>query len=189
MAREVLNNIAQRASEKTGIKLYGRSVERVIAGLLTTSDFWKVVDLADQPVPATAEIIRQLVAESLAKIENDEIYLTEKGLQLVKDLKIPPAVDYSCKACEGRGIPFYANLDWYHTFLQVTKDRPKAIQEYDQGSVTPETTVSRVLFLDSREDLRDRDILVMGAEDDLTGLAVALTRLPRRVLVLDKKLF
>jgi predicted methyltransferase len=185
LAREVLDLIAKRASEKTNIKLYGRSVERVIAGLLTTSDFWKVVDLADQPVPATAEIVRQLVAEGITKIENDEILLTEKGFNLVKELKIPPAVDYSCKACEGRGIPFYANLDWYHTFLQVTKDRPKAIQEYDQGSVTPETTVSRVLFLDSREDLRDRDILVMGAEDDLTGLAVALTRLPRRVLILD----
>ncbi len=182
---EILERIAQQASEKTNIKLYRRSVERILAALQVTSDFWKIVDYADQPVPAASEIIKLLIDEGFVSVDNEELYLTEKGLELVKDLGIPPYVDYTCQACEGRGIPFYANIDWYRTFVQLTKDRPKAIQEFDQGSVTPETTVSRVLFLDSREDLRDKDILVMGAEDDLTGLAVALTGLPRRVLILD----
>jgi len=182
---QILESIAENSSQKTGIKLNRRNVERVLAAIQTTSDFWKIVDYADQTVPAASEIIRELMSEGIVKIENDEIYLTEKGLQLVADLGIPPYVDYTCQACEGRGIPFYANKDWYRTFVELAKDRPKAIQEYDQGSVTPETTVSRVLFLDSREDLRDRDILVMGAEDDLTGLAVALTGLAKRVLILD----
>ncbi len=182
---EIIEKIAKEASEKTNIKLYRRSVERILAALQVSSDFWKIVDYADQPVPAASEIIKLLIREGFVTIENEELYLTEKGLELIKELGIPPYVDYTCQACEGRGIPFYANKDWYRTFLQLTKDRPKAIQEFDQGSVTPETTISRVLFLDSREDLRDRDILVMGAEDDLTGLAVALTGLPRRVLILD----
>ncbi len=183
--QQILEKVAKEATEKTNIKLYSRSVERVLAALQVTSDFWKVVDFADQPVPAASEIIKELMEEGIVKIENDELYLTEKGLELVKELGIPPYIDYTCQACEGRGIPFYANRDWYRTFVQLTKNRPKPVQEYDQGSVTPETTVSRVLFLDSREDLRDKDILVMGAEDDLTGLAVALTGLPRRVLILD----
>ncbi|HIQ31607.1 MAG TPA: putative methyltransferase, partial [Aquifex aeolicus] len=46
-------------------------------------------------------------------------------------------------------------------------------------------TVARVLHIDSRGDLRGRDVIVMGAEDDLTGLAVALTRKARKVLVID----
>ncbi|NPA53221.1 MAG: bis-aminopropyl spermidine synthase family protein [Aquificae bacterium] len=182
---EILKKIAQKATEKTKIRLIPRNVERILAALQVTSDFWKVVDYSDLPVPAASEIVKGLIEEGFVKVENDEIYLTEKGYNLIKELNIPPYVDYTCQACEGRGIPFYANKDWYRTFLQLTKDRPKAIQEYDQGSVTPETTISRVLFLDSREDLRNRDILVMGAEDDLTGLAVALTGLPRRVLILD----
>ncbi|NPA52629.1 MAG: bis-aminopropyl spermidine synthase family protein [Aquificae bacterium] len=182
---EILEKIAKEASEKTNIKLYRRSVERILSALQVTSDFWKIVDYADQPVPAASEIIKLLIKEGYVTVENEELYLTEKGLELVKELGIPPYVDYTCQACEGRGIPFYANIDWYRAFVQLTKDRPKAVQEYDQGSVTPETTVSRVLFLDSREDLRDREILVMGAEDDLTGLAVALTGLAKKVLILD----
>lgn len=67
----------------------------------------------------------------------------------------------------------------------MSAGRPPAIQDFDQGSVTPETTVSRVLFLEQNGDLWGKDILVLGAEDDLTGLAIALTRKARRVLVLD----
>ena len=182
---EILEKIAEEATEKTNIRLIGRNIERVLAALQVTTDFWKVVDYSDLPVPAASEIIKELLNEGIVKIENDEIYLTDKGINLIKELNIPPYVDYACQACEGRGIPFYANKEWYQKFLQLTKDRPKAIQEYDQGSVTPETTISRVLFLDSREDLRNKDILVMGAEDDLTGLAVALTGLANRVLILD----
>ncbi|MBT9253000.1 MAG: bis-aminopropyl spermidine synthase family protein [Brockia lithotrophica] len=73
----------------------------------------------------------------------------------------------------------------YREFLRVSAGRPPAIQDFDQGSVTPETTVSRVLFLEQNGDLWGKDILVLGAEDDLTGLAIALTRKARRVLVLD----
>jgi len=182
---KILEEIAVKATESTKIRLIGRNVERVLAALQVTSDFWKVVDYSDLPVPAAAEIIKKLADNNLVKIENDEIYLTDGGINLVKELNIPPYVDYTCQACEGRGIPFYANKQWYQKFLQLTKNRPKAIQEYDQGSVTPETTISRVLFLDSREDLRNKEILVMGAEDDLTGLAVALTGLAKRVLILD----
>ncbi len=182
---DILGVVAKNSTEKTNIKLIPRNVERVLAAVQIVSDFWKIVDYSDLPVPAASEIVRELIDENVLKVENDEIYLTEKGTELIKELNIPPYVDYTCQACEGRGIPFYANKEWYRTFVELAKDRPKAIQEYDQGSVTPETTISRVLFLDSREDLRNREILVMGAEDDLTGLAVALTGLPKRVLILD----
>ena len=182
---DILGSVARNSTEKTNIKLIPRNVERVLAAVQVVSDFWKIVDYSDLPVPAASEIVRELIDENVLKVENDEIYLTDKGIELIKELNIPPYVDYTCQACEGRGIPFYSNKEWYRKFVELAKDRPKAIQEYDQGSVTPETTISRVLFLDSREDLRNREILVMGAEDDLTGLAVALTGLPKRVLILD----
>ncbi|RLJ69996.1 hypothetical protein BCF55_0257 [Hydrogenivirga caldilitoris] len=183
---DILSYVAQEVQKETGVRLHKRNVERVIAAALVTRDFWKLVDLSDLPVPAASGIVKKLVSEGILFInEKEDILLTQKGYDIVAELGIEPFVDYTCQACEGRGYPFYADKELYRTFVELTKDRPKAIRDYDQGSVTPETTVSRVLFIDSRGDLRGKDIIVMGAEDDLTGLAIALTRKAHRVLIID----
>lgn len=183
---EILKRIAQEVYEETKVRLHARNVERVLQAVLKTGDFWKIVDYADLPVPAASGIVKKLVAEGYLFIDDAEnILLTQKGYDLIKELGIEPFEEHICPACEGRGIPFYADKELYRTFVEIAKDRPKAIQDYDQGSVTPETTISRVLFIDSRGDLRGKEIIVMGAEDDLTGLAIALTRKAKRVLIID----
>ena len=75
---DILTAIAQEATEKTNIRLIGRNVEKVLASLQITSDFWKVVDYSDLPVPAASEIVRGLIDEGLVKVENNEVLLTEK---------------------------------------------------------------------------------------------------------------
>ncbi len=183
---ELLSHVAQEVQNQTGIRLHRRNVERVFSAILRTGDFWKIVDFSDLPVPAVAAIVKKLISENILFVDEEEnILLTQKGYDLVRELGIKPAGNFLCVACEGRGYPFYADKEFYRTFIELAKDRPSAIRDYDQGSVTPETTVSRVLFMDVRGDLRGRDILVMGAEDDLTGLAVALTRKAKSVLILD----
>ncbi|HIQ31849.1 MAG TPA: putative methyltransferase, partial [Aquifex aeolicus] len=169
---ETLSHIAREVYEKTGVRLHGRNVERVLSAVLVSGDFWEIVDLSDLPVPATAGVVKKLVEEGILSItDTEDIILTQKGRDLIEDLGVSPAVDHSCNACEGRGYPFYGDRELYRTFVELAKDRPNAIREYDQGAVTPETTVARVLHIDSRGDLRGRDVIVMGAEDDLTGLA------------------
>ncbi len=183
---DLLSKIAKEAQEETKVRLHRRNVERLISAVMKTGDFWEIVDLSDLPVPAASGIVKKLMNEGLLFInDNEDILLTQKGYDLASELKIEPVEDFSCQACEGRGYPFYGDKELYRTFVELAKDRPKAIRDYDQGAVTPETTVSRVLFIDSRGDLRGRDVIVMGAEDDLTGLAVALTRRANRVLVID----
>lgn len=182
----LLVEIANRSREIGGVRVYKKNVERALSAILKSGDFWEIVDMSDLPVPAASGIVKALVEKGIAFIDDEEnIRLTQKGFDLVRELGIEPYVEYVCQACEGRGIPFYIDIEFYREFLQVTKDRPKAIRDYDQGSVTPETTVTRVLFMDSRGDIRNKDILVLGAEDDLTGLAVALSRKARSVLVID----
>ncbi|AAC07602.1 bis-aminopropyl spermidine synthase family protein [Aquifex aeolicus] len=182
----ILERIAKEVQEETKVRLHARNVERVLQALLKTGDFWKIVDYSDLPVPAASGIIKKFLDEGIVFIdENENILFTQKGLDLVKELGIEPFEEHKCRACEGRGIPFYDDKELYRTFVEIAKDRPKPVQQYDQGSVTPETTVSRVLFLDSRGDLRGKEIIVMGAEDDLTGLAIALTRKAKRVLIID----
>ncbi len=183
---KLLSRVAEEVQKETKVRLHSRNVERVLSAVLVTGDFWKLVDLSDLPVPAASGIVKRLIEEGILFVnDKDDILLTQKGYDLISELGIEPVVDYSCQACEGRGYPFYADKELYRTFVELAKDRPRAIRDYDQGSVTPETTVARVLHMDSRGDLRGREIIVMGAEDDLTGLAVALTRKAKRVLVVD----
>ncbi|MCX7990162.1 MAG: bis-aminopropyl spermidine synthase family protein, partial [Aquificaceae bacterium] len=146
----ILVELASRARELGGVRVYKKNVERVLSALFRSGDFWEIVDMSDLPVPAASGIVKTLVEKGIAFIDDEEnIRLTQKGLDLMKELGVEAYRDYVCQACEGRGIPFYADIEFYREFLQVTKDRPKAIRDYDQGSVTPETTVSRVLFMDS----------------------------------------
>ncbi|HHJ63989.1 MAG TPA: putative methyltransferase [Aquifex aeolicus] len=183
---DILSRVAEKVQKETGVRLHRRNVERLLSAVLNTGDFWKIVDLSDLPVPAASGIVKSFVEEGVLFIDDAEnILLTQRGYDLLEELGIEAVVDFSCGACEGRGYPFYGDKELYRTFVELAKDRPGAIRDYDQGAVTPETTVSRVLFIDSRGDLRGKDVLVMGAEDDLTGLAVALTRRARSVLVID----
>jgi len=183
---DILSEIAMRAQEQSGVKIHRRNVERLLSAVKSVSDFWQIIDKADLTVPAASSIVRILIEKNILFIDDKEnILLTQKGRDLTEELGIEAVYEHTCRACDGRGIPFYDDIDLYRIFLRVAENRPEPIQDYDQGAVTPETTISRVLFLDSRGDLRGKEIMVMGAEDDLTGLAVALTRKAKRVVVLD----
>ncbi len=157
----------------------------MLSALLATGDFWQVVDRAALPVPGAAAIVEELLALGWVERRGDDLVLTEAGREAVERFGIRPPVRHACPACEGRGVPFWADRGLYQTFLALAKDRPESVQEFDQGYVTPETTVARVLHMASRGDLDGKEILVLAAEDDLTGLAIALTRRAKRVLILD----
>ena len=55
-----LVELAEKAKEKGGVKLYKKNIEMVLSGLLITGNFWSIVDYADLPVPAAAGIINTL---------------------------------------------------------------------------------------------------------------------------------
>ncbi len=183
---DILSEVAVRAQEHSGVRIHRRNVERLLSAVQSVSDFWQIVDKADLTVPAASSMIKLLMERNILFIDDKEnILLTQEGRDLIEELGIEGVYEHACKACDGRGIPFYESIELYRTFVQIAENRPEPIQDYDQGAVTPETTIARVLFLDSRGDLRGKEIMVMGAEDDLTGLAVALTGKARRVLILD----
>lgn len=186
---KLLEEIAKEVREKLGISVYRRMVERVLTGINTSSDFWKIVDIAEQPVPIVSEIVKSLLGRGIIYVENEEIFLTEEGKKIVKTLKLEILKEYVCPKCNGRGIHLDPLKDVYEKFVEITKDRPVAIIEFDQGYVTPESTVARVAFADYKGDVRNKDIIIMG-DDDLVSIALALTKLPRSVVVveIDKRL-
>ncbi len=179
-------DLLKQAEKIAGMKMLKRDLERAISAIQVTGDFWKITDIANLCVPVASAIVEVLLNKDMVHINSDEdIILTDKGKNFAKTQGIYPLRRYICEGCEGRGIPFYADLDLYRRFVQLTKERPSPLQKYDQAYVTPETTVSRVLFMESKGDLRGKKIIVLGAEDDLLGLAIALSGKAKEVYILD----
>lgn len=91
----------------------------------------------------------------------------------------------SCPECSQTGYSlaaFWADL--LERFGRWEQDRPFAVEQYDQGFISPSGVIARACFLHERGDLLDREILLVG-DDDLLSLVLAATGLPRRIQVLE----
>ncbi len=183
--QEVLKEIAKEAERRSKVPAYAASVERVLKALLATGDFWKVVDISDEPLPLVAEILKILNERGFVKFEQEMIILTEDGFELAKRLSITPFSSHRCPTCRGKGVVIDGQLKKaYETFVEIQKDRPSAAHEFDQGYITPENTFFRVALADDRGDLREKDVIVLG-DDDLMSVALALSGFPRKVTILE----
>ena len=178
-----MDRILEKVRERSEIPVYDKSVESVLSAILTTKDFWKIVDFSEEPLPLVADIIRVLEEEGLVKIGNG-IEFTEKGYEFINSYGIGKKDDSVCEYCEGRGISLKNYQDLLERFKEIVKDRPMPKHEYDQGFVTPECTISRIALMNSRGDLFNKDVLVLG-DDDLTSIALMLSNLPRRIVAVD----
>ena len=99
-----LEALAERASRRGGVRLYGRSVARVLSALLVTDDFWQVVDRAALPVPGAAAIVEELLDLGWVERRGHDLALTEAGREAVDRFGIRPPVRHACPACEGRSL-------------------------------------------------------------------------------------
>lgn len=179
-----LEEIAARVQEKHRIPITPRDVVRVVSAVLASSDIWRIVDLAGIPVLATCEVLQALAEEGWLEFGNTRVLVTEKGRRKAEDLGVAAAKELVCPRCHGRGLEFSPFSAWAEEFHRLAKERPEASQEFDQGYITEDSTIARLALLYARGDLAGKEILVLG-DDDLVSLAASLTRLPRRVAVLD----
>jgi predicted methyltransferase len=129
--------------------------------------------------------LSRLLAQELIASREEILYLTEKGQALAKKMGLIPRQEIRCPTCQGRGIVARGLFARVRTqFETLAENRPRPRAEYDQGFVTPEVTVARVMLMYLRGDLENQDLLLIG-DDDLTSIAAALTGLPRRIQVLE----
>ena len=89
----------------------------------------------------------------------------------------------SCSACRGRGVEV-KNTALLRRFRALLRERPPTTARYFQGNMDAESVVARVYLMDSREGIAGKYITLVG-DDDYLSLALALTRLPSRVVVLE----
>lgn len=181
-----LHEIANEIQQKTGIYTNERSIERIARALLTETDFWHIVDQSDEVVPVVAETLNFFIENQWLKKVDNRLELTDEGKALINQTwQITALPDYSCNACQGRGLDINRlPEDVIQTFMTIHQQRPPAIIDYDQGYITPECTLARVAFAHWKGDIDHREILVLG-DDDLVSLALCLVGKPRAITVVE----
>lgn len=173
----MLDDITKSAERDIGIKAYPRSILRIIGAIKSSDDFWEIVDISDEPLPLVAYVIEKLVDKGFIEVKNGKIVLR-------KDLEGEVSQWHKCFECDGRGVIIDDFKKEFETFMEIQRERPSAKKEFDQGYVTPLTTFSRIAYADQKGDIRGKEVIILG-DDDLVSLALALTHLASRVVLLD----
>lgn len=180
----VLEEIAKNAEKKTGIPAYPRSVLNVLSAITLSDNIFWIVRYSREAFNLVVEILKELEKRNIVDLRNG-VKLTEEGKRLLESIGYEIKFRI-CDHCKGRTIAPDEILDEdvIKEFIKVQENRPQAIQEFDQGFVTPETTLARVAYMYYRGDLKNKDIIVLG-DDDLVSIAIGLTNLANRIVVID----
>jgi N4-bis(aminopropyl)spermidine synthase len=184
-AETKLAELIEATKKEAPIPFSPRDAERALSALLATDDLWEAVRLSHAPMRFLCAFWNRMVQDGLLAATDGRLKLTDKGRDFALALGVSPAREAVCDACEGRGVDFRKLFrEAAERFVAICKNRPEAIQDYDQGYVTEATTLARIAFAWQRGDLEGKEIIVLG-DDDLMSIAAALTGAPKRVLALD----
>lgn len=124
-------------------------------------------------------LLDQMVKEQILDYRNKHFILSNTPEPKIKQ------TDIGCPTCHGliTGTNFFS--DSQVEFLNaVIQSRPTTTFIFDQRPVTLDTTLRRAAYMAWRGDLQNQDIAVIG-DDDLTGIAIALTGMAKSVTVFD----
>jgi len=177
-----LRQVASEVSKKSKIEVSPKDIERLLGAIRKSRDPWSVIDKSDFPVPAVFQSIRVLKELGLVSVSKKGFKLTSHGKDIVKELH--PVEDISCSSCGGRGISLERFSDIKEKFLKIQKRRPKPLRKFDQGYVTPITTLSRFALAYERGDIAGKDIMILG-DDDLISIVLGLSSLPNKITVVE----
>jgi hypothetical protein len=145
---------------------------------------YKLIDSQDASLSEFLHYLNRLVKEKIVYLMGGKIGLTEKGKKLCNKEKIKNIPHLICECCNGTG---YNIPDYFKNILErykiIAKNRPQAIEKYDQGFISHEGVIKRVEFVYDRGDLYGK-IFVLG-DDDLFSIAASLTGMPKKIFVVD----
>ena len=143
---------------------------------------WELIKLVDSDLNEFIYTLKTLIAEGLVESRGGKLYLTETGREKREKLKLK-FYDVRCPHCEGRGI-IEDPSSTLKEYRKIASERPRPTADYDQGYIKEEDVMRRIAFIYERGDLEGADIIVIG-DDDLISLGMALTGLPKKIVVLE----
>ncbi len=158
--------------------------QALLSGGVSGLSVYKLIDSQDSSLPEFFQLLHQLEDEGLIALEGGKVSLTQKGLELCREMNIK-STDVSCQYCGRTGYSiagFFQEV--LKTYKEISAERPEAIELYDQGFISHEGVIRRVEFVHERGDLANSKIFVVG-DDDLFSIAAALTGMPKKVTVVE----
>lgn len=130
------------------------------------------------------EELNSMYEEGVITADAEGLTLTEKGRPLIDQnyLRYRPKL---CPKCGGRQIILDdAFKDLLEEFREAIKGRPPPKPGYFQGYMHEYDVIVRVALMHYYGDLWRSDVVIIG-DDDLLSIALAMSGLPKRILVLD----
>lgn len=158
-----------------------REIERIKKQILRhlikkPATFWELINYQDSHIVNFLQAIKELLLDKIIEYKKPYFYL-------VANLSLFPYKDPGCLNC----APFSKDSYWkeiFQKFINIVRNRPLPTSDFDQGFVKPEDTIKRIAFIYERGDLEDTEIFILG-DDDLISLSMALTKLPKRIVVVE----
>lgn len=147
-------------------------------------NLWSLLDRCNFPLRDFIAALRELEENSLIIMKDGLFHITEKGKELVNPRSLNFEVSI-CSSCLGKRIlPKALFPEILDKFRRIVKDRPCPKLDFFQGYMVEQDVIARVALMHYYGDLDGKSILIIG-DDDLLSIALALTELPSRIVVLD----
>jgi hypothetical protein len=147
-------------------------------------NFWQLLAENQYLLGDVLNALNELYEEGLISVEKGKLRLTKKGKETLNK-NASKFIAEMCKCCNGKIVVAEGEFrEIAKTFKRISKQHPPILAEFYQGRVRPEDTIARVALMHRYNDVVDKEIVLIG-DDDLLSIALALTHLPKRIVVFD----
>ncbi len=152
--------------------------EKILSYLLLKKEinFWEMVPRMGY-LPDFVALLKKMEKEKLIEIRNSKIILTEKGKKSAIEKNISP------KNLPGLIPQIKINKELLKKYRKLRK-RIFPKEKFDQLQITEKGVVRKIEVMRFYQDLEKKEIICLG-DDDMVGIALALTGLPKKITILD----
>lgn len=146
--------------------------------------FWNLLAENQYLLGDFLRAVNELYEDKLIEIKNNKLFLTKRAKEMLNK-KASKYIASICPKCNGKVIfPEGKFKELSRLYKRISKKHPPILAEFYQGRIRPEDTVARVALMHRYGDVADKSIVLIG-DDDLLSIALALTELPKRIVVFD----
>lgn len=147
--------------------------------------YWELISIARMVFPLFSSTINKLISQKLINYKKYKFSLTIEGKLIAAQQNLLPIISNQINYIEALD---QANKTKYRLIqkdlIKICSGRPKRLEKLDQAFAPAQVALSRAIFMHLNADLENSSILLVG-DDDCLGAALALTKLPNKVTVLE----
>ncbi|MFH8087013.1 MAG: bis-aminopropyl spermidine synthase family protein [Candidatus Aenigmatarchaeota archaeon] len=145
---------------------------------------WEILERSDFLLKDLIDVLKDFYKNGLIEVGEEKIFLTKKGEELVNKKSLAFLPEF-CQICQGKKIILNEKLkELLKDYKEIVKERPLPTEKFFQEYMQESDVIARVAFMHYNNDVDGKKIILIG-DDDLLSIALALTNLPSRILVLD----